>query len=233
MRQDHGELRMVGGHVVQQHRVGIPELDAPAARQARADTGLPGVEHHRDAQLRGGLVQRVPALLVRREALQRGVQLQPAGPGGDQRAQRGDRLVAVVRVHRGERDEHVAELGGLLDDLQAGQGRVPGGGVRVHGEHHGGHVPGPVVLGDAVDGGRPVGAGAEVLGRGGQQLVVQGEAAVLVGLDVHVGVDGGDRVQVDAQHTRLPCGALRPRSTGILLVTRSPPHPAVQQDSCQ
>ena len=89
---------MVGGDIVEQHGVGVAELDPPAAGQSGADACLSGVEHDRDCQLRRSRVQRVVRRVIRREALQRGVQFQAAGAGGDQVPEGGDGGVAVVRV---------------------------------------------------------------------------------------------------------------------------------------
>src|SRR3712207_7374869 len=75
MGQHDGQAREVGGDVVEQHRVGVAQLDPPPAGQAGADPGLPGVEQRRDAELLQGRVERVEALGVGLERLQAGVEL--------------------------------------------------------------------------------------------------------------------------------------------------------------
>ena len=67
---------------------------------------------------------------------------------------------------------------------------MPGAGGGVDGEDHRGRAAGAVVLGDVGHGRRAVLVGAEVLRRGVEQLLVEGEAAVAVLLDVDVHVDG-------------------------------------------
>ena len=126
------------------------------------------------------------------------MQLQPACTRRHQLPQRVGRRGSVVRVDGRERDEDIGVLGGLLDDLAARQRLVTGRGVGVDGEHDGRHVPGAVVAGDLVQGGGAVGVGVKVLRGRGDQLVIQGEAAMRIGLDVHVRVDRGDSGEVDA-----------------------------------
>jgi hypothetical protein len=112
--------------------------------------------------------------------------------------------VGAQRVHRRERDQHVPVRGGLLGDLLAGQRPVPGGGPGVHGEYHRRHVQRPVQLGDLLKRRRAVVVGPEVPGRGGDQLVVQRVMPVAIGLDVHVDVDGGQRIGAHSWHCTCP-----------------------------
>ena len=208
VRHDDREVREVGGDVVEQHRRGVAQLDAAPAGEAGADPGLPGVEQRGHAQLLQRLVERVEAGSLGSKACRLGWNLNPRTPWSvDQPAGPGDGALARVRVDRAERDEHVRVLGGLVGDLLAGQRRVPGARGRVDGEHHGRDAPGAVVLGDRRQGRGAVLVGAEVLGGGVEQLLVEGEAAVAVLLDVHVHVDG---VQGGEIH-------------GVLLAVRSGP----------
>src|SRR6516225_6250833 len=75
-------------------------------------------------------------------------------------------------------------------------GRGPG----VHGEHHGGQLALPVVVRDLLYRRSPVVVGLEVLRRRGEQLIVEGELPVPVGLDVDVHVDPLQNGNVQASH---------------------------------
>src|SRR3712207_5381542 len=55
--QHDSQVREVGGDVVEQHRIGVAQLDPPPARQPGADPGLPGVEQRRNPQLLQRVVQ--------------------------------------------------------------------------------------------------------------------------------------------------------------------------------
>jgi hypothetical protein len=131
---DH-QCRVIRGDVIDQHRVRVPQLDPPPAGQACSDAGLPGMEHDRQGQLGGRLIQRVAGWVVRHEILQRGVELEAPGPGGGQIAEAGDGRRAVVRVDGRERDQHVVVVSRRLrDDGFARQRRVPESRVGVHGD---------------------------------------------------------------------------------------------------
>ena len=133
------------------------------------------------------------------------MELEPAhAVVGDQPPGPAHRRLAGQRVHRAERDQHVGVLGGPVGDLLAGQRGVAGRGGGVHGEHHGGQPALPVVVRDLLHRRRPVVVGLEVLGRRGQQFVVQGQPAVAVGLDVHVHVDPLQGGKVEARHLKTP-----------------------------
>ena len=82
MRQNYRQPGEVRGDVVEEHRVGIAELDAAATGQPGADPVLPGVEQRRDAQLFQRASQQAESLLVRRERLQAGVELEAAAEAG-------------------------------------------------------------------------------------------------------------------------------------------------------
>ena len=70
------QLREVGGDVVEQHRVGVPQLDAVPARQPDADAGLAGVEQRGHTGLGDRVVDRVEAAVVGLEGLHAGVELE-------------------------------------------------------------------------------------------------------------------------------------------------------------
>src|SRR5690349_14373891 len=78
MRQDDLQRWEIGRDVVDEHRVHVLKLRAGAARLARAAAHRPGVKQAHEAQLRGGGPQRVESLVVRRELLQAGMELQPS-----------------------------------------------------------------------------------------------------------------------------------------------------------
>ena len=76
---------------------------------------------------------------------------------------------------------------------------MPGRRGRVHREDDGRHVHRPVQVGDLLKRRRAVVVGPEVLGGRLEQLVVQGEVAMAVDLDVHVDIDGGQRFSPHSQ----------------------------------
>ena len=72
---DDGQVGEVSGDVVEEHRVGVAQLDAASAGEAGADAGLPGVEQRGDAEFGESLVERVAAV-VGLECLKAGVELE-------------------------------------------------------------------------------------------------------------------------------------------------------------
>src|SRR4051794_30768545 len=116
---DDGQVREVGGDVIKQHRVGVAQLDAAPARQARADAGLPGVEERRDAQGLQLFVQRIVLPVVGLEGLQARVELEPAHPVLlDEPPGSADAGRPARRVDRAEGDEDVGVLAGLAVRLE-------------------------------------------------------------------------------------------------------------------
>ena len=107
-----------------------------------------------------------------------------------------DRGGAAERVDRAERDQHVVVARGALGDLGARDRRVPQLRAGVDGEHDRGHAALAVVRGDAVEVG-PGSVGAEVAARGLDEVGRQRRVPVVVDLDVHVHVDGVERIEVD------------------------------------
>src|SRR3954447_19099292 len=131
--------------------------------------------------------------------LQAGVELEPLDAVLlDEHAGPSDGVRPLVRVDRAEGDQYVGVLGGLFGDLLAAQRRVAGSSGRVDGEDDRRHVDRAVAGREVRDGRGAVLRALEVARGGVQQLVVEGEVAVPVGLYVHVDVDRRDGVDVDA-----------------------------------
>ena len=192
VREDDPQVREVHGDVVDQHRVRVLEPDAAAAGHAGADAGLsacgtgPGTPSSSI-----DLVQRVGHPVVRREALEAGMELEAAHAVLlDQPACLADGGPALPRVDARERDQHVRVRGAALGDLLVGDARVAGRVLGVHGEDDRGHVAFPVVGGDLADRRLPVGVRLKYSAEALEQLGAQRAVAVAADLGVGVDVDG-------------------------------------------
>ena len=189
-----GKLRR---HRVEQHRVRQAQPEPVAAAHAGADAGLPGVEERRDPGILNRRVQRIVRLVARVEPLHGRVELEAAHAMLlDERPRIVHRGRAAERIDRAERDQHVVVARGTLGDLGGGERSVCEPGAGVDGEDDRGHAALAVVRGDAVEVG-PRCVGAEVPARRLDEVGRQRRMAVAVDLDVHVRVDGLDRVEVD------------------------------------
>src|ERR1700728_332717 len=78
MGEDDRHAGKIDRNVVDEHRVGVFQLDACATRHARPDSGLAGVEQRRQSRFRNRLVQDIGAAIVREKALHRGMKLEAA-----------------------------------------------------------------------------------------------------------------------------------------------------------
>ena len=159
----------VGGDVVEQHRVGVAQLDAAPARAGprRCRSGRCGTAPGRRGSAAPRTAGRPPGRWARTPA-GCGWNLNPRTPCSST-SRRASRMPATPAggVDRAERDEHVGVLGGEVGDLLVGQRGLPGGRLGVDGEDDGGHVLGAVVRGD-VRHGRVVRVALEVLRGGGR-----------------------------------------------------------------
>ena len=87
------------------------------AGQAGADARLPGVEHHGHLGFLDRRVDRIEPLLVRRERLQRRMELEPAhAVFADEPADLLDRHVGLLRIDGAEGDQHVGMVGCGIGD---------------------------------------------------------------------------------------------------------------------
>ena len=123
VRHHDRQLGEVGGDVVEQHRVGVPQLDAVAARQPRADAGLAGVEQRGQAGIGDRGVDRVVGAVVGLEALQAGVELEALDAQLDLLVHTVHGRVAGQRVDGAERDQHVVVARRARDQVLDGVGR--------------------------------------------------------------------------------------------------------------
>ena len=188
MREHDLQRREVDGDVVHVHRVGVLQPDAAAARQARADARMPGVEERGQPGLLDHLVERVGQAVVREEALHVGVELEAAHAVlGDQAPRLVDAALPLVRVDARERDQDVGVRPRHRGDLLVRHARLPGERLGVDGEDDRHHLPLAVVRSD-LGRRRPRRLAAEVLDRRVAQLVGERVAAALrhLGMRVHV-----------------------------------------------
>jgi hypothetical protein len=202
MRQDDGHLGKVDRHVVEIHRVGIFEPHAHAARHARTDAGLAGVEERDRAFLGDRLVERIGPAFVGKEALHGGMELEALDAMLAHQAPRLARAgLALGRIDRGERDHDVAVGGGDLGHFLVLVAAEAGLALGIDGEDHAGDLAVAIILGRLLDGRQhAVGAGRvpEIFGHGGLELqiaVIAMTAAGLLGMGVDV--DGDDVVEID------------------------------------
>ena len=140
------------------------------------------------------------------------MELQPARTGTGEVAQRRHRRGAVVRVDRGERDEHVGVFRGREDDVRTRQRRVPGGRVGVDGEHDRPDGTLAVVVGDAGHDGVRSWSALKYLADAVISSSSSDSVSVRVRLDVHMRVDRDERVEVQWHQQPAPSGV---RSTSV------------------
>jgi len=187
VRGHHGQRRMRRGHRVELDGVGQVDPDALAAGLAGADAAGPGVEQGQQPVPLAGREDRPVLRVVRRERLQRRVELDPAQP------ERGDVLhlghggLALVRVDRAQAGEHVGVVTAGGGDGLVRHPRPPRRRLGVPGQQDRRHLE-PAVQGSQLPERLPRNGRPEVgLGR----LDVPGHAAVqpVRGGQVHVEVD--------------------------------------------
>src|SRR5215203_90040 len=111
------QLREVGSDVVEQHRVGVAQLDAVPARQPGADAGLAGMEQRRHSRVGDRLVDRIETTVVRLEGLHAGVKLEALDAVvADQLVDAVHRASLMPRVDAAERDQHVVVANSARDE---------------------------------------------------------------------------------------------------------------------
>ena len=152
MGGDDLQLGKVGGHVVEEDGAAVAELDAAPARQAGAQARGPGVEQGGHPELRARGVEVVEAMVVGRELLTAGVQLQPPEAElGDRPPQLGHRRLSLPGVDRGEAHEGVGVFLDAPGHVVVGERRQSHAGLRVPGQQDAQHVLGAELLGHVVD----------------------------------------------------------------------------------
>ena len=102
MSGDDLEIRKSRGRRVQPDRPGEVDADALPARLAGPDAAGPGVKQADEPELLALLVERPMPLFVRRERLQRGMQLHALQPKLGDAIDLFDRAVALQRIHAPE-----------------------------------------------------------------------------------------------------------------------------------
>ena len=192
-----GQFREVGGNVVEQHRVGVPQFDPVTTGQRRPETGLSGVEQCGHSRRGDGLIDRIEPAVVGLEALQARMELESADAVVPDQFADPSECIGRQRVDGAERDQHVVVARSALDQFLDRIGPVAGGCPGVDGEHHRGGVVATVMLGEVVDPREMIRTEIEVASRRLGQFRVVGALAGRVDLDVGVDVDGLYGVDVD------------------------------------
>src|SRR5262245_52048363 len=149
VRDDDLHLGKIDRNVVDVHRIGIFQADAPAPRHARADPGLAAVKE-RDRALRGDrLVEHIRAVVVGIEALGRGMELEPLDA---EIAHQAARLLGAGAtlgwIDRGERDHDIAVLVGDAGDLLVRVAAVTALLLAVDREDHAADLALAIIVGD-------------------------------------------------------------------------------------
>src|SRR6478672_3721539 len=138
MSHHDGQFREVGGYVVEQHRVGVAQLDAVPAREPGADTRLARVEQRRHPRLGDRLVDGVEAAVVRLEGLHAGMKLETLDAVvADQLVHAVRRAPLMPRIDAAERDKHVVVAYRPRDQILDRVRHMPHARARVDGEDHG------------------------------------------------------------------------------------------------
>ena len=197
MRQDHLQRRKISRHVVNEHRIGIPQPNPPPTRQPSPDPSLPGVKQNRHPSPGSNLVQRIIRHLIRHKPLQRRMQLNPPRTSGKQLAQQTDRP-RIQRIHRTKRYQHIRMLTRPSNNIHTGQSRMPGRGMRVHSEHNSRQPPLPIISRHRRQRRRPVRTSLEIGGRRIDQLPIQRQIPMPIRLNVHMRIDRPHRVNINS-----------------------------------
>ena len=202
MREYDLQLGEVDGDIVHVHRVRELEPDAAAAGKAGTDSRMPRVEERGHTRLSDDLVQRVESAIVGIERLHVRVELEPLDVVvANEPLRLLYRPGALVRIDRGERDEHVRIRRRDLGDLLVRNCRAPGHRLRVDGEDDRGELALAVVGRDVLRGRQRV--LAEVPGSGRAPLRPHAVLTRAADLRVDVDVDRLDGRDVD-RHDVMP-----------------------------
>lgn len=150
MRDEDLEIRVVGRHVVDQHRVAVLDLQAATARRTRAEGGVPPVKDDGNPEVLDGRPQLLVLGVGRVEPLGDLLELEP---GEIQILDAADRLLDAIvfeRIDGAESDEEVGMLVADLGDVVVRHGRITRVRLRVPAEQHGPADPGRPILLDHV-----------------------------------------------------------------------------------